>query len=100
MWLLTMLFMAVISTLIWYIWENGDKYRVDILVLVSWGTVIMVFADHLMGYIEEGVFLDTSSNALLLGFLLAIFALLLWAIALIIKDPKEKIWKRLKAEAS
>lgn len=98
MWLLTMLFMAVISTLLWYIWEKGDEYRVDILALVSWGTVIMVFADHLMGYIEEGVFLDTSANALMLGFLLPIFALLLWAIALIIEDPKGKIWKSLRAE--
>ncbi len=90
--------MAVMSTLLWYIWEKGDEYRVDILALVSWGTVIMVFADHLMGYIEEGVFLDTSSNALLLGFLLATFALMLWAIALIIEDPKGKIWKRVRAE--
>ncbi len=50
------------------------------------------------GIHRRGCFLDTSANALILGFLLAIFALLLWAIALIIEDPKGKIWKSVKSE--
>ncbi len=100
MWFIVMLFMAVISTLVWYIWENADEYKLDTLVLVSWGTTIMVFADHLMGYMEGSMFIDTSANALLLGIVLAITALLIWAVVLIIKDPKGKIWKKVRAEAS
>ena len=91
MWFVVMLFMAVLSTLIWYLWDRGDEYRVDILVLVCWETTIMVFRDHLMGYVEEGVFLNTSLNAFILGIVMAIVALLIWVIALIIKDSKGKI---------
>ncbi len=100
MWFIVMLFMAIMSTLVWYIWDHGDEYRMDILVLISWGTTIMVFADHLMGYLEEGIFLDTSLNALILGIIMALVALLLWVIALLIKDPKGKIWKKSRVQPS
>ncbi len=91
MWLLVMLFLAIFSTMAWYMWDRGSEYRLDILSLISWGTVIMVFADHLMGYIEEGEFLDMSLDALVLGLFMASFALMIWLAVLLIKDPQGKI---------
>ncbi len=93
MWLLVMLFLAIFSTAAWYMWSRGDEYRMDVLALISWGTVIMVFADHLMGYIEEGEFMEMSLDALVLGLTMAATALLIWLAVLLIRDPKGKIRK-------
>ncbi len=85
--------MAVISTIVWYVWDKATEYRLETLVLVSWGTTIMVFADHFMSYIEDGTFIEISVNALILGFFLLIIDLLIWISALIIRYPKVKLWK-------
>jgi len=98
MWFIVMLFMAIFSTLAWYISDKSQEYKLSLLSLISWGTVIMVFADHLMGYIEDGEFLEISADALILGFVLAAVALLIWLVSLIVSDPKGK-W-RTKAQLS
>ncbi len=92
MWLILMLFLSIFSTLAWYLWDDG-RYRTEVLALVSWGTTIMVFADHLMSYFTDGVFLEVSVDALLLGFVLVAFALLIWLGALLVSDPMGKIRK-------
>ncbi len=91
MWLITMLILAIFSTVIWYIWDESKAYRLDVLVLTAWGTTIMVFADHLASYITEGEFMEISADALLLGVVLATLAMLIWVAALLISDPKGKL---------
>ncbi len=87
MWLIAITSLAVISTVLWYIIKDSHLYRLDFLALISWGTSLMVFADHLMGYIEEGEFFDLSTNAMFLSVILVLFALFLWMLSLIIRDP-------------
>ena len=90
MWLIAITFLAVISTILWYFNKNSSHYKLDTLALISWGTSIMVFADHLMSYIEEGEFFDFSTNAMLLTAILLLFALFLWMLSLLIRDPLRK----------
>ena len=93
MWLITSFIAAVIATILWYS-SDSNTYRLDILSLIFWGTTIMVFVDHLMGYLSEGIFLDVSVDALLLGIVMVFFGVFIWEIWLIAKDPKGKIFHR------
>ncbi|RLF44449.1 MAG: hypothetical protein DRN29_08425 [Thermoplasmata archaeon] len=90
MWLLTMTLAAVVTTAIWYISDEAREiYNIGFLNLILWGTTIMVFVDHLIGYLTEGgEFIETSSDAILLSIILLIVALLIWEMVLLFKDPK------------
>lgn len=89
MWLIVTSFAAIIATIIWYASENARKtYKVGFLSLVFWGTVLMVFVDHTMAYLEEGEFFDLSGDAVALSAVLLITALIVWEIVLLLKDPK------------
>jgi len=66
-----------------------------LLSLILWGATIMIFIDHLIGYlIEGGEFLEVSPNALVLGFVMLLGALMVWELILIVKDPKGVLYKR------
>lgn len=66
-----------------------------LLSLIIWGATIMVFVDHVMGYLMEGgEFFELTAEATVLGFVLLIAALVVWEIALLIKDPKGVFYKR------
>jgi len=66
-----------------------------LLSLMLWGATIMVFIDHLASYLAEGgEFLEMSPNALVLGFVMLLGALILWELVPIIKDPKGILYKR------
>ncbi|MEM1991207.1 MAG: hypothetical protein QXL13_01015 [Nitrososphaerota archaeon] len=89
MWLVVLAMAATLSTAIWYSKAENDVYMLKLLSLIFWGATIMVFIDHVMGYLMEGgAFLEMSVEAAVLGFILLIFALIVWEIVLIIKDPK------------
>jgi len=81
---------AVVTTAIWYISDEAREiYNIGFLNLILWGTTIMVFVDHLIGYLTEGgEFIETSSDAILLSIILLIVALLIWEMVLLFKDPK------------
>jgi hypothetical protein len=65
-----------------------------LLSLILWGATIMVFVDHVMGYLMEGgEFLEMSVEATVLGFVLLVSALVFWEIVLLIKDPKRVLHK-------
>ncbi len=94
MWLVELSLVAVIVTAIWYIKEDSDSYNLGFLTLILWGTTIMVFVDHVMGYIMEGgEFIEMTKNATVLGIVLTIVALGIWELSLILKDPKERLKK-------
>jgi len=90
MWLVTTTFAAAITTAIWYISDEARKtYKIGFLNLILWGSAIMIFVDHVIGYLTEGgEFIETTPNAILLSIILVIVAILLWELVLLIKDPK------------
>jgi len=96
MWLLILLFAATMSTALWYSKAEDDKYMLKFLSLIFWGASIMVFIDHLISYITEGgEFIEVTIESTILGFVLVITALIIWEIALLIKDPKQVIRRKI-----
>jgi hypothetical protein len=94
-WLLVLGYAAVAATLLWYSRAEKDTYMLKYLSLALWGVVVMSFIDHLYGYLTEGgEFLDTSPDALLLGFSMLLVALVAWLLALLVKDPRGVLRKR------
>mgnify|MGYP006977939765 CR=1 FL=1 len=56
----------------------------------------MVFIDHLVSYITEGgEFIEVTVESATLGFVSIITALIVWEIALLIKDPKQIIRRKI-----
>lgn len=93
-WLISTSLAAVVSTLIWYIRNPGDRYKLGLLSLIFWGAAVMIFIDHLVGYIlERGEFLEMTGEAGVIGLSLIVTALVIWVIALLLSDPK-KIWRK------
>jgi hypothetical protein len=61
----------------------------------TWGATIMVFVDHVTGYLMEGrEFLELTLDATVLGFAMLTAALIVWEVILILKDPKKVLYKR------
>lgn len=55
----------------------------------------MVFVDHVIGYLMEGgEFFEITVEAMLLGIILLIVALVVWKIGLLLEDPKGILYKR------
>jgi hypothetical protein len=101
MWLVILAFSAVIATAFWYSKAEDDKYMLKFLSLILWGATIMVFVDHVMGYLMEGgEFLELTTEATVLGIVLLIAALIVWEATLLIKDPKGVLYKSQHANIS
>ncbi|KYH38473.1 MAG: hypothetical protein AYL28_003630 [Candidatus Bathyarchaeota archaeon B23] len=63
--------------------------------LTLWGATIMVLVDHIIGYLTEGgEFLELTAEATALGFALLIIALVIWEIALLLRDPRGVLHRR------
>ena len=97
MWLIILAFTAAIVTPLWYRVAEDDKYLLKILCLILWGVTIMVFIDHVMGFLREGEFIEMTPEATVLGFALLTAALVIWDIVLLLKDPK-RVFYRKKSE--
>ncbi|MEM1584159.1 MAG: hypothetical protein QXF28_03980 [Nitrososphaerota archaeon] len=97
MWLIILLFSATISTALWYVKAEDDRYMLKFLSLIFWGASLMIFIDNLIGYFTEGAeLLEITLESTILGFVLVVTALIIWEIALLIKDPKQVIHKKKK----
>lgn len=95
MWLIVLAMASALSTALWYSKAENDVYMLKLLSLILWGASIMVFVDHVMGYLMEGgEFLEISAEATVLGFVLLITALVIWEVVLLIKDPRGVFYKR------
>jgi len=95
MWLIILALAAAIVTPIWYSMAEEDKYLLRLLCLILWGATIMVFVDHVMGFLMEGgEFLELTLEATVLGFAMLTAALVIWEIVLLLKDPKKVLYKK------
>jgi hypothetical protein len=95
MWLIVLLFSAAISTALWYSKAEDDKYMLKFLSLILWGASIMVLVDHIVGYLTEGgEFIEMTAGATVLGFIMLLTAIIIWEIALLIRDPKRVLHRR------
>lgn len=75
--------LAIISSALWRRAWFRDKYRLDVLASISSGAAIMFLIDSIFNYLEEGVFLELSWNALILSMLLIALTTIIWAITLL-----------------
>jgi uncharacterized membrane protein len=95
MWLIILAFAAAIVTPLWYRMAEDDKYLLKILCLILWGVTIMVFVDHVMGFLREGgEFIEMTPEATVLGFAMLTAALTIWEIVLILKDPRRALYRK------
>ncbi len=95
MWLVVTSFAAILATALWYFLENDSKScKLGFLSLMLWGASIMIFVDHLIGYLTEGgEFLEISVEATVLGIVMVMVALIIWEVALLVSDPMKKLKK-------
>jgi flagellar biosynthesis protein FliR len=95
MWLIILAFAAAVATPLWYRMAEDDKYLLKILCLILWGVTIMVFVDHVMGFLREGgEFIEMTPEATVLGFAMLTAALTIWEIVLILKDPRRALYRK------
>lgn len=91
--LLTTVFAAVISTVVWYKHAPHDEMKVGILCWMFWGASLMWLVDAIFEYVEIGAKYFTPApadmlNELYLGLSVVALGLVIWIIVLLIKDPK------------
>ena len=92
MWLVGLSLAAAVVTAIWYYKDGKDELKLGFLSLLLWGTTVMVFVDHVMGYLtERGEFFDMTLESALLNVVLVTIALMVWEVVLLLKDPKGRL---------
>ena len=86
MWILFLVFLTITSGILWYRTRSENKYRFDILGWISLGSLIMFLVDKIYSYVEEGVFVEFTVEALYLGIVLVLTTVMLWLIVLLAKS--------------
>lgn len=99
--LLLTIFAAVVTTAIWYSSEKARELRVGMLVFMFWGASLMWLVDAVVEFIEIRAEYFTPAaedmlNDAFLGVSVIALALVIWIVALLIKDPKRVIASKLK----
>ena len=94
---------AVIATAVWYT-KNDNSMNMGMLCFLFWGASIMWMADAIFEYAELGAEYFSPSpqdmlNDTFLGLSVVAFALVIWIVALLIKDPKRKVLMTLRKQA-
>ena len=102
--LLITVFAAVVATLCWYKNED-DSLKLGILCFMYWGASIMWLVDAVFEYIDlrEEYFNPAPKDMLndaFLGVSVVAFALVIWIVSLLIKDPKGKVRRTLKKQSA
>lgn len=97
--LLITVFAAVSTTLLWYNRKNDDM-KLHVLMYMFWGASLMWFVDAIAEYIELGAdyfapAVEDMINDSFLGLSVIAFALIIWTVYLLIKDPKGVVRKSL-----
>jgi hypothetical protein len=95
--LLLTVFAAVITTILWYNRKNDDM-KLHVLMYMFWGAAIMWFVDAIAEYIELGAdyfapAVEDMINDSFLGLSVIAFAMIIWVVYLLIKDPKGVVRK-------
>jgi len=83
LWSITLLAISIISLLAWYKTRGNNKYRFDILALITGSAGLMFLVDKAYTYLEEGVFIETDANAVLLTIILVLASIIIWLIILV-----------------
>ena len=96
--LLIAVFAAIISTAVWYFNDKRNELKLGMLALMYWGASLMWLVDAVFEYIElrEEYFTPAAKDMLndaFLGVSVVALGLVIWIIALLIKDPKGAIRK-------
>ncbi len=96
--LLTAVFAAVISTVIWYRNAPEDEMKVSILCFMYWGASLMWLVDAIFEYAElrEAYFTPEPADMLndfFLGISVVALGLVIWVVILLVKDPKVAVKK-------
>ena len=92
--LLITLFAAIGATTIWYLIPQRKEYLLFLPCFAFWGASIMWLVDAIFEFAEskEAYFAELTgesmANDIALGFSAVALGLLIWVIALLIKDPK------------
>lgn len=89
---------AVISTVVWYVSENARELKVSTLCYLYWGATIMWFVDAIFEYVELRAeyfapAFEDMINDTFLGLSVIALGLVIWVVAILIKDPKNVIRK-------
>lgn len=91
--LLTTVFAAVISTVVWYKGAPKSEMKVGILCWLYWGASLMWLVDAVFEYAEAGAAYFTPApaqmlNDLYLGLSVVALGLIVWLAVVLVKDPK------------
>ena len=91
--LLTTVFAALISSIIWYKKEEARKLKIGTLSLMYWGASLMWLIDAIFEYAELGAesFVPAPLdmlNDLYLGLSVVALGLIIWLVILLVLDPK------------
>ena len=89
--LIITVFAAIITTAVWYISDNARTYNTGMLTLMYWGASLMWTVDGIFRVAEGETFFEVSTDDALLGVVIIMCGLLVWIMALLIKDPKHLI---------
>lgn len=95
---------AVTVTVIWYVSEHARNLKVGMLCYMFWGASLMWLVDAAAEYLELGADYFTPEwtdmvNDAFLGVSVIGFALVVWVITLLVKDPKGVIRAKLNRHA-
>lgn len=91
--LLITIIAAVVTSILWYVKEERDTYRLGTLTLMYWGASLMWSMDFAFEYAELGAsyFEQEAADILndsLLGLAVVALGLVAWVIILMVRDPK------------
>lgn len=91
--LLTTVFAAIISTILWYKNAPKNEMKLGTLALMYWGASLMWMVDAIAEFMElkSAYFTPEPAdmlNDLFLGLSVVALGLVIWLIILIIKDPR------------
>lgn len=91
--LLSVIFAAIICTIIWYMKAPKSEMKIGTLCLIYWGASLMWFVDAVFEYAEIGAEYFNPApadmlNDFYLGLSVIAFGLIIWLVILFVKDPK------------
>ena len=91
--LLTTVFAAIISTILWYKSAPKNEMKVGVLCWMFWGASLMWLVDAVFEYAELVAEFFTPApadmlNDFYLGLSVVALGLIVWLVVLLVKDPK------------
>ena len=84
MWLIMIGIVTIIASFSYFIFKNNrTEYKLDVLTLMYFGTLILVIIDHINTYYTTGVFFQTTTNgfirnATVLGVVMVMAIFIVW----------------------